>query len=201
MELYKYTGYKLYKYIGYKLHKYTGYKRVPSSRRSSLVQHDDRRVVPWSPQLCPLPPGCYNTTELAPGLSEHVPTRPLLPSLPVELWTVGFPQCGTKKVEAKTYVEDVSGNVRLAVVAVGHPQSGQVGHSGSTGLLLQPSLHPPRRQLPIQDPFLGSCDGPQAILPFTRPHWRVTHCTGVKASVGLRYIGCCLTCRRCRRLF
>ena len=84
----------------------------------------------------------------------------------------------------KTYVEDVSGNVRLAVVAVGHPESGQVGHSGSSGLLLQPSLHPLEKQLfPIQDPFLGSSEGPQAILPFTRPHWRVTHCTGVKASV------------------
>lgn len=73
---------------------------------------------------------------LAHGLSEHVPTRPLLPSLPVELWTVGFPECGSKKLMPKTYVEDVSGNVRLAVVAVGHPESGQVGHSGSSGLLL-----------------------------------------------------------------
>ena len=95
---------------------------------------------------------------------------------------MGFPQCGTENVVAKTYVEDVSRYVRLAVVAVGHPQSRQVGHSPSTGFLLQPSLHPPQRQLPIQDPFLGSCDGSQAILPFTRPHWRVTHCTGVKAS-------------------
>ena len=73
---------------------------------------------------------------LAHGLSEHVPTRPLLPSLPVELWTVGFPGCGTKKVMPKTYVEDVSRYVRLAVVAVGHPESRKVGHSGSTGLLL-----------------------------------------------------------------
>ena len=61
------------------------------------------------------------------------------------------------RVASKTYVEDVSRYVRLAVVAVGHPKSWQVGPSRVL-LLLQPSLHRPQRP-PIQA-IVGSCNGP-----------------------------------------
>ena len=87
----------------------------------------------------------------------HVPTS-LPATISLSTLDCGSPRelCGSPRHHSKsTYVEDISGYVGLAVVAVGHPETLQVG---PFLLLLQPSLHNcPQR--PLIQAMVASLDG------------------------------------------